>query len=164
MCFEASPIAYSATTVFPALVCAATNTLSPISRWYTASFWNVSNSNGYYIDLVSDVIKNNEMCNTYFVRHIRHKFMKVCKRFVHIDNVRPVAFGHWSRGTTPRRCSHTERLVDRVRIRCRVTRFSLTFVEDRKSSTSAEPTGALDVTPLSCLAALPEAPVDGCVI
>jgi hypothetical protein len=31
MCFAASAIAYSATTVFPAEVCAATKTLSPIS-------------------------------------------------------------------------------------------------------------------------------------
>lgn len=32
ICFAASAIAYSATTVFPAEVCAATNTESPISR------------------------------------------------------------------------------------------------------------------------------------
>ena len=38
--------AYSATAVFPADVCAATNTLSPRSRRYTASFWNTSRGNG----------------------------------------------------------------------------------------------------------------------
>jgi hypothetical protein len=48
MCFWARAIAYSATTVFPAEVCAATKTESPISKWYTASFWNVSSSNGYW--------------------------------------------------------------------------------------------------------------------
>jgi hypothetical protein len=48
MCFAAKAIAYSATTVFPAEVWAATNTLSPISRRYTASFWKLSSSKGYY--------------------------------------------------------------------------------------------------------------------
>jgi hypothetical protein len=38
ICFIARAMAYSATTVLPAEVCAATNTGSPISRWYTASF------------------------------------------------------------------------------------------------------------------------------
>jgi hypothetical protein len=33
MCFAARAMAYSATTVFPAEVCAATKTESPFSRW-----------------------------------------------------------------------------------------------------------------------------------
>ena len=48
MCFAARAMAYSATTVLPAEVCAATNTESPFSRWYTASFWKLSSSKGYY--------------------------------------------------------------------------------------------------------------------
>ena len=42
----ASAIAYSATAVLPAEVCAATKTFSPRSRWTTARFWNTSSSNG----------------------------------------------------------------------------------------------------------------------
>ena len=38
-------MAYSATTVFPADVCAATITLSPISITSTDFLWNVSSSN-----------------------------------------------------------------------------------------------------------------------
>jgi hypothetical protein len=34
ICLAARAIAYSATTVFPAEVWAATNTLSPFSKWY----------------------------------------------------------------------------------------------------------------------------------
>ena len=48
-CFVASANAYSATAVLPADVCAATNTLSPRSRRYAASFWNASSSNGNVI-------------------------------------------------------------------------------------------------------------------
>mmetsp|Transcript_5260 Transcript_5260/g.19690 ORF Transcript_5260/g.19690 Transcript_5260/m.19690 type:complete len:227 (+) Transcript_5260:2013-2693(+) len=44
-CFVASANAYSAHTVFPALVCAATKTDSPRSIRYAASFWKSSNSN-----------------------------------------------------------------------------------------------------------------------
>ena len=40
-------MAYSATTVFPALVCAATITLSPASITSTDFLWNVSSSNLY---------------------------------------------------------------------------------------------------------------------
>ena len=43
-CRVASASAYSATAVLPALVCAATNTFSPLSSRSTASFWNVSSS------------------------------------------------------------------------------------------------------------------------
>jgi hypothetical protein len=49
MCFAARAMAYSATTVFPAEVCAATKTESPFSRWYTASFWKLSSSKGYFV-------------------------------------------------------------------------------------------------------------------
>ena len=38
--------AYSATTVFPALVCAATNTFCPRSSRHTAAFWKWSSSKG----------------------------------------------------------------------------------------------------------------------
>lgn len=46
MCFMASAIAYSATTVLPADVCAATNTQSPCSRWTIASLWKMSSWKG----------------------------------------------------------------------------------------------------------------------
>lgn len=45
-CLVARANAYSATTVLPALVCAATNTDWPCSRWRTASCWKGSNSKG----------------------------------------------------------------------------------------------------------------------
>ena len=45
-CFVASAKAYSATTVLPADVCAATKTHSLRSSRYIASFWKVSSSNG----------------------------------------------------------------------------------------------------------------------
>ena len=45
-CLRASAMAYSATTVLPADVCAATNTHSCFSRCKIARFWNVSSSNG----------------------------------------------------------------------------------------------------------------------
>jgi hypothetical protein len=48
MCFMDKAIAYSATAVLPADVCAATSTLSWFSRCSTACFWNVSNSNGHW--------------------------------------------------------------------------------------------------------------------
>ena len=48
MCLLASAMAYSATTVFPAEVWAATNTLSLVSKHRTACFWKVSNSNFHY--------------------------------------------------------------------------------------------------------------------
>lgn len=47
-CFADSAMAYSATTVFPAEVCAATNTLSCDSMWIMACFWNGSSSNGHW--------------------------------------------------------------------------------------------------------------------
>lgn len=47
MCLRAIAMAYSATTVFPADVWAATKTHSFSSRWTMACFWNVSSSNGY---------------------------------------------------------------------------------------------------------------------
>lgn len=46
-CFADSAMAYSATTVFPADVCAATNTFSCDSMWIMACFWNGSSSNGH---------------------------------------------------------------------------------------------------------------------
>ena len=42
-------MAYSATTVFPAEVCAATITLSPCSITSTDFLWNVSSSNAYFL-------------------------------------------------------------------------------------------------------------------
>ena len=47
MCFRERAIAYSATTVFPAEVWAATKTLSWFSKCRIACFWNTSNSNGH---------------------------------------------------------------------------------------------------------------------
>ena len=45
-CLAASAKAYSAATVLPAEVCAATNTDRPASMCTMASFWNVSSSKG----------------------------------------------------------------------------------------------------------------------
>lgn len=47
MCFIDNAIAYSATTVLPAEVCAATKTLSCFSRCKIACFWKTSGSNGH---------------------------------------------------------------------------------------------------------------------
>mmetsp|Transcript_14025 Transcript_14025/g.59079 ORF Transcript_14025/g.59079 Transcript_14025/m.59079 type:complete len:329 (+) Transcript_14025:555-1541(+) len=57
-CFVASANAYSATAVLPADVCAATNTLSPRSKRYAASFWNASSSNGNVIAGVGATFRN----------------------------------------------------------------------------------------------------------
>ena len=48
MCLLANAMAYSATTVFPADVWAATKTLSLFSKQSTACFWKVSSSNFHY--------------------------------------------------------------------------------------------------------------------
>jgi hypothetical protein len=46
--FNANAIAYSATTVLPTEVCAATNTFSRFLSLITACFWKATNnSNGY---------------------------------------------------------------------------------------------------------------------
>ena len=45
-CLVARAKAYSATTVLPALVCAATKTDWPCSKWRTASCWKGSSSKG----------------------------------------------------------------------------------------------------------------------
>lgn len=48
ICFWESAMAYSATTVFPADVCAATNTESWASSLRMACFWNTSSSKGHW--------------------------------------------------------------------------------------------------------------------
>lgn len=47
MCFWERAMAYSATTVLPADVCAATNTESWFSSLSMACFWKTSSSNGH---------------------------------------------------------------------------------------------------------------------
>ena len=46
---RALAMAYSAVTVFPAEVCAATKTLSPFSILKIARFWKPSSSNGQLV-------------------------------------------------------------------------------------------------------------------
>lgn len=48
MCFWERAMAYSATTVLPADVCAATNTESCASSLRMACFWKTSSSNGHW--------------------------------------------------------------------------------------------------------------------
>ena len=52
MCLSDSAMAYSAITVFPAEVWAAINTLSWFSRCNIACFWNTSNSNGHWNEII----------------------------------------------------------------------------------------------------------------
>jgi hypothetical protein len=105
MCFIARAMAYSATTVLPAEVWAATNTLSPISRWYTASFWKLSSSKGYY----GSVGCRNY---TYLASHLGHQVVElglsvaslddaisthVDQLLVDVDDVRPLLLGNGRR-------------------------------------------------------------------
>ena len=52
MCLSDSAMAYSAITVFPDEVWAAINTLSWFSRCNIACFWNTSNSNGHWNEII----------------------------------------------------------------------------------------------------------------
>lgn len=72
MCLRDSAIAYSATTVFPAEVCAATKTLSWVSKCNTACFWKTSNSNGHYEE-------ENHPLNLRYTMHNNYNNMRDCR-------------------------------------------------------------------------------------
>lgn len=63
MCFADRAIAYSATTVLPAEVCAATKTLSPFSKWYILHTSKLFLKDFLYLTLIRlDFAKDNITC------------------------------------------------------------------------------------------------------